>query len=464
MKDHTEKLSKEVEFIDLKVVDISGRIRHILLPGNRLNDELFEEGIGFDASNYGYATVEDSDMIAVPDEETAFIDPFYESKTLSFFCNVYTTSDGNLYGQYPRNVLINTLKELKSVGAKGALLAPELEFHIFDAASYSVGVNKVSYEIEAKEGYWNSEELSKNMIVEKKTGYHRSPPADYFAGFRNEAVKHLIELGIPVKYHHHEVSSAQHEIELYFQDALKTADSIIIIKYLLHNLAYKYGIRITFMPKPLYGEAGNGMHIHQFLYDEHKNLFSGDSYSGLGEMALSYVAGILQHSLRGSLLAFTNPTTNSYRRLVPGFEAPICAAFARGNRSAAIRIPGYVKKAEKVRVEFRTIDASCNPYYGISAMLLAGIDGIKRKLDPRKLNFGPLESNIYEMTGQQRDQIQFFPTDLSTVLNGLKDDKDYLSSAFDDKLIENWFNKKGEEANYIMNIPSPAEYQLYFDL
>ncbi|MFW6122177.1 MAG: type I glutamate--ammonia ligase [Petrotogales bacterium] len=464
MKEKIRELSKEVEFLDLKVVDISGRIRHILLPGNRLNKELFEEGIGFDASNYGYGTVEDSDMIAVPDEESAFIDPFYEAKTLSFFCNVYRTSDGKLYELYPRNVLINTLKELESIGSKGALLAPELEFHILDAASYNIGVNKVSYEIEAKEGYWNSNDLSNNMIVEKKTGYHRSPPADYYADFRNEVVSHLIELGIPVKYHHHEVSSAQHEIELNFQDAIKAADSIIIIKYLIHNLASKYGMRVTFMPKPLYGEAGNGMHIHQYLYDENKNLFSGESYSGLSEMALSYAAGILQHSLSGSLLAFTNPTTNSYKRLVPGFEAPICAVFARGNRSAAVRIPGYVKKPEKVRIEFRTIDASCNPYYGISAMLLAGIDGIKKKLDPGKLNFGPLETNIYEMEDREKAKIQYFPTNLEAVLNGLKRDKDFLNIAFSNKLIENWIETKKEEANYVMSIPTPAEYQLYFDL
>ncbi|OAA29755.1 glutamine synthetase [Kosmotoga arenicorallina S304] len=465
MKDIIEKYAHSVEFIDLKVVDIHGRLRHVTLPGNRLNETLFKEGVGFDASNFGFASVESSDMIMIPDPDTAFIDPFYDAKTLSLFCDVFLADTFEPFDQYPRNVLKNAIKKLEEVGVKDAMMAPELEFHIFESFGYNVDTNGSFYEVDVSEGFWNSREFSNRYIIDKKRGYHRTPPADSYSNFRNEVVKVMLEIGIPVKYHHHEVSSAQHEIELLFQKALKAADSIIIVKYIIQNIAEKHGLAVTFMPKPLYNEAGNGLHVHQFLIDQNKNnIFSGDEYSGLSQIALYYLAGILKHSLSGSLLAFTNPSTNSYKRLVPGFEAPVCATFAKANRSAAIRIPGYIKNPEKVRIEFRTMDASCNPYYSLSAILLAGINGIKQRFDPKEMGFGPLEKNIYEMADNEREKIRFFPTSLEAVLEGLIKDNEYLNEIFSKNLIVNWYTLKKREAEYVNSVPSPAEYQLYFDL
>ncbi|AKI98216.1 type I glutamate--ammonia ligase [Kosmotoga pacifica] len=460
-----EKYANEIEFIDLKVVDIHGRLRHVMLPGDRLTESLFTEGVGFDASNFGFAAVESSDMIMIPDPETAFIDPFYTEKTLSFFCDVYRVDSLEPFPQYPRNLLRTTVEKLKEVHASDAMMAPELEFHIFEGLSYEVSANRVYYEVDVSEGFWRSSEFSNQNVVGRKMGYHRTPPADIFANFRNEVVKILLKIGVPVKYHHHEVSSAQHEIELLFQNALKAADSILLTKYVIRNTASRYGLVVTFMPKPIYEEAGNGMHVHQFLVDENgKNLFSGNDYGGLSTFAFQYIAGVLEHSLTGSLLAFTNPSANSFKRLVPGFEAPVCAAFARANRSAAVRIPGYVKNPDKVRIEFRTMDATCNPYYALSAILLAGIDGIKKKLDPKEMGFGPLEKNVYLMSYKEKESIKFFPTNLNATLNGLKKDNEYLKGIFDEKLIANWYTLKQEEARYVNSVPSPAEYQLYFDL
>lgn len=465
MKDSLKSYIGNIEFIDLKAVDIAGRLRHVILPGERLTDDLFTNGVGFDASNFGYATVEDSDMIMIPDPDTAFIDPFYELETLSFFCDVLKTSDRKPFMQYPRNILKSTVELLSNFGANEAMLGPELEFHVFESMSYNIDTRDVSYSVDVTEGFWNCKKPSADTVIEKKRGYHRCPPADALAGFRNEAAMLMKELGVPVKYHHHEVSSAQHEFELLFQGALKSADSIVIAKYILQNLANDYGLTVTFMPKPLFGEAGNGMHIHQYLVDsEGKNIFSGDGYCGLSELALSYTAGILEHSLTGSLLSFTNPSTSSYRRLVPGFEAPICGVFARGNRSAAVRIPGYVNNAKKTRIEYRTIDASCNPYYGIAAMLLSGIDGIERKLDPTEMGYGPIDSNMYSMSEEDKKKIRFFPTTLRDTLNGLTDDKKFLLKVFPEELIEKWRKSRLEEADYVNSVPSPAEYKLYFDL
>lgn len=465
MKDLLRKYVGNIDFIDLKVIDIVGRVRHVILPGDRLGDELFEEGVGFDASNFGYSSIENSDMIMLPDPDTAFEDPFFERKTLSFFCDVLRTEDREPFVHYPRNVLKATIEELKSVGATNAMLGPELEFHLFEGMSYRVSENQVYFKVDVAEGFWNSGEISSANVVERKMGYHRCPPADAMANFRNEAVMIMSSVGIPVKYHHHEVSSAQHEIEFLFQGALKSADSIILARYILQNLASRYNLKVTFMPKPLFGEAGNGMHIHQYLVDESgRNMFAGDLYCGLGETALQYTCGILKHSLTGALLAFTNPSTNSYRRLVPGFEAPICAVFAKGNRSAAVRIPGYVKDKRKARIEFRTIDASCNPYYGIAAMLLAGLDGVRQKLDYKEHGFGPIEANIYNMSNEDRDKIRFFPSSLEESIKGLKEDNEFLKPGFPDELIRQWIVVKEEEARYVSSVPSPAEYQLYFDL
>jgi glutamine synthetase len=454
------KKENNVEFIDLKVIDIYGKLHHVVLPGERLNKSLFEDGIGFDASNFGYSNIEKSDMIMIPEEETAFIDPFYDRKTLSFLCNVIKIKDNEPYSDYPRSLLKKALTLLKNLNFSDIMLGPELEFHIFEKIQYNSVVNSSGYFLDVKEGYWNSD-LDSSNIIKKKMGYHAPLPEDTFANFRNEAAFMMKEIGIPVKYHHHEVSTAQQEFELNFQPALKSADSIILSKYILHNLANKLGMNVTFMPKPLTGEAGNGMHIHQYIIDERgDNRFSGDVYSGLNKMALWYIGGILKHSVSGSLLAFTNPTTNSYKRLIPGYEAPVGAIFGKSNRSAAVRIPGYVKDPQKSRLEFRTIDATCNPYYAIASMLMAGLDGITKNIDTEEEGYGPFEKNLYECS----DSIKTFPSDLKEVLEGLKTDSDYLKPIFSDNLIQKWISLKEKEIRRIEEIPHPIEFEMYFDL
>jgi len=282
-------------------------------------------------------------------------------------------------------------------------------------------------------------------------GYHKLPPEDQFYDFLIHCVRTIEQAGVPVKYHHHEVGASQMEIELDFMDLEKAADSVCIAMWIIESLAEEKNLKVTFMPKPLYKMPGCGMHVHQYLEKEGKSLFPGDGLYGLSKEGLAYTSGLLEHSLSGSLLAFTNPSTNSYRRLVPGFEAPISATFAKGSRSAAVRIPGYLKKDE-VRVEYRTSDASANIHYMLSAMVLAGVDGILRNADPVALGFNSPEAK----------QDKVFPLNLYAVLDGLKKDNDWLKPAFPDKLLEFWMNRKLVEAQYVYNAPTPQEYELYF--
>jgi glutamine synthetase len=449
---------EEVKFVDLKVVDLYGVWKHVTIPASNFKEKIMTDGIGFDASNFGYALVEKSDLIMIPDLDTAFIDPFGELKTLSVSCDVFEPQTGERFEQDPRGILIRTLEKLKEEGiADEVLFGPEYEFHVLEEVSYEIAPNTIYLKIDSMEGFWNSGNTGE-YFVGRKRGYHRAPPFDHFFSLRNEITDQLQRLGVQVKYHHHEVGTAQLEIETQFMDALKAADATQIVKYFVRNIAHEYGYVVTFLPKPLYNEAGNGMHVHQFFKREGVNTFSGNKLYGLSETALQYTAGILKHS--PSLLGLTNPTTNSYRRLVPGFEAPTNAVFALGNRTSAIRVPGYVKDNEKRRIEFRTIDATCNPYLAFSAMILAGVDGILEQWDPVSMGFGPYEEDSSEKI------INSLPKTLEEAVLNLQKDAGYLKRwrIFPEALLNKWVQKKLEEHKFVSSVTHPVEYQMYFDL
>ncbi|QTA37516.1 type I glutamate--ammonia ligase [Thermosipho ferrireducens] len=444
--------SEKINFIDLKVVDIWGRWRHVTLARTNFSEKTFHEGVGFDASNLGYANVTNSDMILIPDPETFFIEEYDNEKVLSIICDVYDAQTKLPCPYDPRTILKSTLKLIDNVADK-VFMGPEYEFHILEDVKYNVSTNEISLYVDSSEGFWNAGK-SGEYFIGKKRGYHRIPPFDTLMEIRNKIVEKLLEYGIPVKYHHHEVGSCQVEIELNFVDALKAADYTLLVKHVARNIAHKLGYIVTFMPKPLYDEAGNGMHVHQFLVKNGKNIFDGNEVYNLSKTALNYIAGLLKHA--NSVMAFSNPSTNSYRRLVPGFEAPTNAVFALANRTAAIRIPAYVKDPAKRRIEFRTIDATCNPYLAFSAMILAGIDGIKKNLDPTVEGFGPFEGDAYNQT------IMPLAANLEEACKALLDDNSYLTT-FPEELLTHWANAKIKEARSINSIPHPAEFEYYFD-
>ncbi len=439
----------KVDFLDLLMVDINGSVRHVSIPKGYISEKVIKEGIGFDASNFGFAKVTDSDMVAIPDMTSAFIEEKDGFVILHVLCDVMTTA-GDVYDQYPRSIAKNTLKLLKDEGiAEDAKMLVELEFHAYENVRYSTDYDHSYYMVESDEGIGIEDTDYPRFGLQK--GYHRQHPEDRYEELRNRSVHAMEQLGIPVKYHHHEVSAAQLEIELNFISLVKACDAVSLAKWIIRTVAEELGLYVTFMPKPMYKLAGNGMHVHQFLEKDGKTIFTGDELYGLSKEGLAYTAGILQHSLTGSLLAFTNPSTNSFKRLVPGYEAPISATFAKGSRHAAVRIPGYLKKSE-VRIEFRTGDATANIYYMLSAMVLAGVDGIKKNEDPVALGFNNTDF----------DAEKEFPLNLNLVLDGLENDNDYLKPVFPEALIKCWVKNKREEASYVYAAPTPQEYELYF--
>ncbi|MGB9686978.1 MAG: glutamine synthetase family protein [Rectinema subterraneum] len=439
-----------IDYVSFIVIDIDGRMRAVNLPSSYASEAVLSKGIGFDASNFGYAKVHASDMVAVPDMESVFVEQKDNFNILHVFCNVRTT-DGQFFAQYPRSVIRAAQHALQVSGiGDDAKMLVELEFYVFEDVRYSTTAHHSYYYVESSEGI--GEEYSDTPRLGMSQGYHRMAPEDRYQLLRNRAVKTMIDVGIPVKYHHHEVGAAQLEIELDFISMVKAADAVSLAKWILRNEAEELGLHVTFMPKPMYGVAGSGMHVHQFILKDGRSIFPGEGLYGLSDKGLAYTAGLLSHALTGSLLAFSNPSTNSYRRLVPGYEAPVSATFAQGSRAAAVRIPGYLGKGE-ARIEFRTGDATANVYYFLAAMLLAGLDGIQKGLDPVALGYAkekPSEKHI-------------FPMGLFHVLSGLKKDRSYLEPAFPSELIETWIARKEKEASYVYNAPVPQEYELYFD-
>lgn len=457
----------QIKTIDLKFSDLWGRWHHVTLPVSAFNEDMLNEGIGFDGSSVGFKNVHAGDMVLVPDFNTGFLDPFWESKTLSFICNTFEADTKARFSGDPRQVLNHAEQHLKKSGfADDSLWGPEFEFYVFDHLSFENDVNIASYQVDSSEASWRSNDHKLSYTIPMHGGYHAIPPNDQLYNLRSEITQRLIQAGIPVKYHHHEVGGpGQCEIETPLMSIQQAADAVMIIKYFTKMTAITHDQIATFLPKPLFGEAGNGMHFHQQLLKNGKNAFyDPDGPHSLSETAFYYIGGLLRHA--PALLAFTNPSTNSYRRLVPGYEAPVNAFFSIGNRSAAIRIPKYATLPSEVRFEFRPPDATCNPYLAMAAMLLAGLDGIEHKIDPVEAGYGPINEDIFSWSPEQRKTIKSLPTSLAEALSALKQDQDFLTrdGIFPETLIDQWLSTRHAEANAVRSRPHPYEIQLYFDL
>ena len=460
---------KDIKMVDFKMVDIHGQFRHVTIPAQNFSEQTMVDGIGFDASNYGYAVVEKSDMVFIPDPDTAMIDPFCEIPTLTMSGNamIIDTPINRPLAQYPRNIVLAAEQYMRDTGiADTMLILPEFEFYLFDNVGWEVGPNSVSMFVDAKQSYWNSMDEGLGHIVPKQKAYHIAKPFDTSYECRSEMCLLMEEAGIKVKYHHPEVAaSGQFEIEPMLGEMSKMADATMTIKYIIKNTAKKYGKSATLMPKPIYGEAGSGMHVHMLLMKDGEPVFSDDNgYSHLSETAHYFIGGLLKHI--ASLCAITNPSTNSFKRLVPGFEAPVTVGYATSNRSAVIRIPAYAKQPSERRFELRNPDATCNPYFCYAAILMAGLDGVKNKIDPHKSGWGPYDMNLYHLSDEEKSKLQGLPTSLDEALTALENDHDYLTAGgvFPEELLRNFIKTKRAELSELSKIPTPAEFDRYYNL
>jgi len=459
----------DIKMVDFKMVDINGQFRHVTIPAKHFSETTMQNGIGFDASNYGYAVVEKSDMVFIPDPDTACIDPFCSIPTLSMTGNamIIDNPENRPLAQYPRNIVLAAEKYMQDSGiADTMLILPEFEFYLFDNVGWKVAPQNIGMSIDANEAHWNSDVEGMGRIIPKQKAYHVAKPFDSSYEARSEMCLLLEEMGITVKYHHPEVGGAgQFEIEPQLGQMSKMADASMMIKYIIHNTAMKYGKTATFMPKPVYGEAGSGMHVHMLLLKDGEPIFSDDNgYSNLSETAHYVMGGLLKHI--ASLCAITNPSTNSFKRLVPGFEAPVTVGYATSNRSAVIRIPAYAKTPNLRRFEIRNPDATCNPYFCYAALLMAGIDGIKNKIDPHANGWGPYDVNLYTLPEEEKAKLKGLPTRLEDALDALEADHDYLTAGgvFPEELIKNFIKTKREECSQMAAIPHPAEFDRYYNL
>lgn len=459
---------ERIETVDLKFVDLPGRWHHLSLPAGRLDEDLFRSGIGFDGSSVpGYGSEKKSDMALIPDPETALVDPFWPRPTLSLICDVFQ-GDGRHFASDPRGIAERAEAFLRGTGiADTASMSPEFEFYVFDSVRYRNDVHTSLYAIDTEEGEWNSGRIgSVGTRLPLKGGYHALPPGDRLYQLRDEMVRRIQESGIPVKYHHHEGGGpGQSEIEILFHPLLRAGDVTMTVKYLVRMVAERAGRTATFMPKPLYNAAGNGMHIHQHLFRDGEPLFWDENgWAGLSELALHYIGGLLHHA--PALLGLTNPSTNSYKRLVPGFEAPVLLIYGLANRSAAIRIPEGADTPETKRIEFRPPDPTCNIYLALAGMLMAGIDGIRNRIDPRERKFGPYDQNIMELSESRRGRLKTLPLSLTQALDALERDHDFLleGGVFDEETISIWLGLKRAEALDVRNRPHPREIALYYDV
>ena len=459
----------DIKMVDFKMVDINGQFRHVTIPAQNFSEKTMQDGIGFDASNYGYAVVEKSDMVFIPDPDTACIDPFCAIPTLSMTGNamIIDNPENKPLAQYPRNIVLAAEKYMKDSGiADTMLILPEFEFYLFDQVGWKVSADEISMGIDVNQAYWNGDVDGKGCVVPKQKAYHIAKPYDASYECRSEMCMLMEEMGIPIKYHHPEVGAAgQFEIEPQLGQMSKMADASMMIKYIIHNTAMKYGKTATFMPKPVYGEAGNGMHVHMLLLKDGEPIFSDDNgYSNLSETAHYFMGGLLKHI--ASLCAITNPSTNSFKRLVPGFEAPVTVGYATSNRSAVIRIPAYAKTPNLRRFEIRNPDATCNPYFCYAAILMAGLDGIKNKIDPHANGWGPYDVNLYNLPEEEKAKLKSLPTSLEEALDALEADHDYLTAGgvFPEVLLKNFIASKREECRQLAAIPHPAEFERYYNL
>ncbi|MES0489485.1 MAG: type I glutamate--ammonia ligase [Leptospirales bacterium] len=462
---------EEVEFVDVRFTDIPGTMHHFTMPLHAIDEEAFTFGIGFDGSSIrGWKNIDESDMLVRMDSTTAYIDPFFEHKTLAVLCDIFdpplsADDETKPYTRDPRFILKKAIEYLKSTGiADDAYMGPEAEFFIFSDVRFDQSMNQGYYFIDSIDARWNmgkDEQPNLGYKLRSKEGYFPLPPLDKFQDLRSEMLVACEDMGIATEKHHHEVSSAgQAEINLVVDEALAMADKMMLYKYVVKNVAQSAGFSATFMPKPLFDDNGSGMHTHQSLWKDGKNLFAGDGYAFLSEMAMHYMGGILEHG--PSLLAFTNPTTNSYKRLVPGFEAPVSLVYSQRNRSAAIRIPIAVTGDKARRIEFRTPDPSANPYLAFAAMIMAGIDGVQKKTDPGK----PADYNLYDASPEQLKDIKSVPANLTKVIDALENNHDWLTKGdvFDQDFIDNYIAYKRVEIEHIVNKrPHPYEFVLYYD-
>jgi glutamine synthetase len=460
---------KGIEWVDFRFTDIGGKSHHLSIPASEVEAETFEVGVAFDGSSIvGFRGIEESDMVMMPDTDSAFVDPFTAHPTLVILCDIFTP-DGVRYDRDPRSIAVKAEEYLQTTGVgTAAYFAPESEFFIFDDVRYESGMNKSFFEVDSEEAGWNSgrKEEGGNLgfKIPVKGGYFPVAPVDTQQDIRSEMCRLMQEAGLRIERHHHEVATAgQGEINFRFSTLTKTADNLQKYKYIIHNVARQYGKVATFMPKPLFGDNGSGMHVHQSIFNGDSPLFyEKGAYANLSEMALFYIGGILHHA--PALIALTNPSTNSFKRLVPGYEAPVNLVFSKGNRSAAVRIPIAAVTPKGCRIEFRTPDSTANPYLCFAAMLMAGLDGIKNKLDPRKLGYGPYDKNIYELSDAEKSEIRSVPGTLDEALDALAADHDFLveGGVFTEDFINNFIELKRAEAKAVSIRIHPHEYSLYF--
>lgn len=452
--------------LDMRFTDIPGLQHHISYPIAMLTEDAFEEGFGIDGSSIrGWAAINESDMILIPDPNTAMMDPFYEVPTLVMTGMVKDPITRQSYERDPRHIAQKSEAYLRSTGlADTCFFGAEGEFFIFDNIRFDSTPNSGYYYIDAEEGRWNTGRESNNHGYRPryKEGYFPVPPTDHYQDLRAEMVEVMESCGLIIECHHHEVASGgQCEIDQRYDTLVKSADNMMTYKYVVRNVAHQYGKTVTFMPKPIYGDAGSGMHCHQSLWKDGKPLFAGDGYAGLSQMALWYIGGLLKHAR--ALSAIIAPTTNSYKRLVPGYEAPVNLAYSRRNRSACCRIPMYSASPKSKRVEFRPPDPACNPYLGFAAMLMAGIDGILRKIEPGE----PLDKDIYDLSPEEMKSVASMPASLEEALNCLEDDHNFLlkGDVFTEELLETYIAyKRRHEAEAVRLRPHPYEFELYYDI
>ncbi len=458
------------KFFSVRFTDLVGAWHHLSYPISQLTEDSFEDGFGFDASSLrGWAAINESDMLLVPDPVRFWMDAYAEEPTLCLVANVVEPITKEGYPLDPRSVARRAENYLRFTGlADTAYFGPEAEFFVFDSVRFRNDPHAAGYELDTDEGTWNSQrngesERGANLgyRIRNKGGYVPVSPADSLVDLRAEISLALSEVGINVECHHHEVATAQCEIDFRFSTLLGTADNLQLFKYIVRNTAYGRGMSVTFMPKPLYGDNGSGMHVHQSLWKDEKPLFAGDGYAGLSEMARFYIGGLLKHA--PALVAFAAPTTNSYKRLVPGFEAPVNLAYSARNRSAAVRIPMFSANPKQKRVEFRPPDPSCNPYLAFAAMMMAGLDGIQNRIDPG----APLDKDIYDLSPEELKDVPSLPGTLDEALDALERDQEFLlkGDVFTRQLINAWIRYKREnEIAPLRMRPHPLEFGLYFDI
>jgi len=460
---------KEIRAVDLRFMDFPGLWQHFTIPAEALDEGVFEEGLGFDGSSIrGWKAINESDMLVLPVADTAFIDPFSKEKTLTLLCNIQDPLTKEDYTKDPRNVARKASNYMKSTGiADTAYFGPELEFFVFDEVRYDQTTNAGYYFIDSSEGAWNTgrkEKDSRNLgyKLRYKEGYFPCPPSDALHDLRTEMMMLMGECGVGVEAHHHEMATGgQGEIDMRFAPLVEMADNVLKYKYIVKNVARKHGKTATFMPKPLFGDNGSAMQVHTSLWKDGKNLYAGSRYAGLSDMAMYAIGGLLRHA--PALCAITNPTTNSYKRLVHGTEAPVNLAYSRRNRSAAIRIPVYSPKPGAKRLEFRCPDGSSNPYLAFAAILMAMLDGIRNKISPGE----PLDKDIYDLDPEELAGVPKTPPSLDEALHCLRRDHEFLlqGEVFTRDVISTWiWYKRDKEVDAIRLRPHPYEFALYFDI